>query len=152
VPAVSRPEVERFVAKITFLDDGCWLWSAKRTPNGYGQFWVGGHDGTLVYAHRWSYEFFKGPIPAWAELDHLCRNRLCASPWHLEAVTHRVNVQRGAVGLSETAKTHCPRGHTYDEQNTYRTPQGHRKCRSCHRAHALVIYHRQRAHAVAAKE
>jgi hypothetical protein len=109
--------------------EDCWEWTASRTPGGYGRFSMG--DRWMV-AHRWSYEHLREEIPAGLLLDHLCRNPPCVNPWHLEPVTTAVNVKRGR--LRELEKTHCPAGHPYDEQNTYRTPSGHRECRTCRAA------------------
>lgn len=75
-------------------DTGCWEWQkAIRECNGYG---ICARNGKTDYAHRFSYETFVGPIPEGLELDHLCRNRKCVNPYHLEPVTHTVNMRRGA--------------------------------------------------------
>ncbi|MGZ6854085.1 MAG: HNH endonuclease [Mycobacteriaceae bacterium] len=78
-----------------------------------------------------------GPIPRGLELDHLCRNRRCVNPDHLEPVSHRENCHRAELGVAAAdimrSRTHCPRGHKYDQSNTYRTPKGYRVCRTCHR-------------------
>jgi hypothetical protein len=73
----------------------CWTWKkSKLTPNGYAKLW---HDGRKVYAHRWLYEMHNGTIEAGLELDHLCRNRDCVRPDHLEAVSKFINIHRGAA-------------------------------------------------------
>jgi hypothetical protein len=72
--------------------DGCWEWTGNRTGDGYGR--LAGRQGL---AHRLSYEYHLGPIPDGLEIDHLCRNRGCGNPAHMEAVTHRVNCQRREV-------------------------------------------------------
>lgn len=86
--------LERFLSKISHLGDGCWLWTAQRSPGGYGQFKLYGRK---LGAHVVSYRAFVGPIADGLELDHLCRNRACVNPLHLEAVRHRTNVLRGLV-------------------------------------------------------
>lgn len=102
----------------------CWVWTAY-TENGYGRLSIQSQPG--LYAHRVAYEEMVGEIPPGLHLDHLCRNRACVNPWHLEPVTVLVNVRRGAGHGSET---HCPKGHAYDEANTYRYG-GRRYCRAC---------------------
>ena len=80
--------------------DGCWEFQGKRLVRGYGQIW---HDGHFHYLHRVSYEHFVGPIPTGLDIDHLCRNRKCLRPDHLEPVTRRENIQRGYAARRELA-------------------------------------------------
>lgn len=107
----------------------CWVWTAAMATGGYGAFGVGRRK---VYAHRFAYELLVGPIPEGLEIDHLCRVRACVNPTHLEAVTHRENDIRGfgASGI-HARKTHCFRGHPFDENNTYKRANGKRVCRTC---------------------
>ncbi len=86
--------MSRFGAKVQRRGDGCWEWTGARSTRGYGRFnmW-----GTNVYAHRFAYQMLVGPIFKTHELDHLCRNHWCVNPEHLEPVTHRDNVKRGAL-------------------------------------------------------
>jgi hypothetical protein len=123
-----RPAIERFDEKRAIQPSGCWEWTAARLADGYGTFFDGEK---VVLAHRWAYEHFVGPIPEGLALDHLCRNHGCVNPEHLEPVTWRTNTMRGeTIPAAHAAKTHCPSGHAYDEDNTLRYG-GRRYCRAC---------------------
>lgn len=117
-------------------ENGCWEWVGSKS-RGYGSMNWRGRSG--VRAHRITYEIAKGPIPAGLCLDHLCRNTSCVNPDHLEAVTHRENVLRGAGTPARHAKqTHCREGHEFTPENTYRFPTGQRRCRTCTRHKANI--------------
>jgi HNH endonuclease len=125
------PWQDRFWAKVDRRGpDECWPWLGKLGTTGYGHFTVSyrGHP-----AHRLAYELVNGPVPDTLVMDHLCRNRGCCNPAHLEPVTNRENILRG-VGLPAVhfAKTHCPRGHEYTPENTRWSRGGTtRNCRTC---------------------
>ena len=128
------PALDRFAAKIALTESGCIEWIASRNNHGYGTFAAGGDVFTV--AHRWSYEYHVGPIPDGLHLDHLCRNRACVNPDHLEPVTCRTNLLRASGGPAiNGTKTHCPQGHPYAGANLSITrTTGHRVCITCRRA------------------
>lgn len=112
----------------------CWLWGGSTTLNGYAQLHVRLDDGrwSVTVAHRVSYEATIGPIPDGKVLDHLCRNRPCTRPDHLEPVSDQVNILRGNGWSGRHArKTSCPAGHPYNDQNTHVDKNGMRHCRVC---------------------
>ena len=103
---------ERFWSKVDKDGPGgCWLWTASQNGYGYGKFKA---PHAFVASHRYAYELLVGPIPDGLQIDHLCRNRACVNPAHLEPVTQRVNLMRGNTLASINArKTHCIRGHEF---------------------------------------
>lgn len=124
-----------FWPKVSQAGD-CWNWTEGKTGKGYGNFSMAGRSLT---AHRFAYESLVGPVPDGLELDHLCRNRACVNPYHLDPVPHAVNVRRGVSGIvnggRQARKTHCPQNHQYTPGNTYVNPNtGGRLCRSCQRS------------------
>jgi hypothetical protein len=144
--AVVRPLIQEglppeFSLKISLLGD-CLLWTGSKTRNGYGVF--GYAHGKKAMAHRFAYERLIEPIPDGLQLDHLCRNRACVNPHHLEPVTQKVNLLRG-IGFAgvNARKTHCPRGHEYTPENT-KSFSGWRQCRAC----TNQLQNERRRHAV----
>lgn len=107
--------------------DACWPWQGSLDSNGYGQHW---HDGRLWMVHRDAYTTRTGPIPKDLTIDHLCFNKVCCNPAHLEAVTPKENTRRMRRVLE------CPSGHPYDDANTYvRKFDGAKVCRECRNAY-----------------
>lgn len=130
---------QRFRFKVYARGD-CWEWRGCRGKNGYGRF--GNGEGLIVFAHRYAYELAKGFLPATLVIDHLCRHPWCVKPSHLEAVTGTTNMLRGNGWSGRHARTtHCPAGHPYNADNTYRSKLGKRHCRVCDRTRQVFARH-----------
>lgn len=126
---VLEDALKRFWASVRKTKE-CWDWTGCITTNGYGQFSAGGKG---YCAHRFSYEVNKGTIPEGLTLDHLCRNRACVKPDHLEAVTLKVNLLRGfSVSALNARKMECIKGHPLFGENLRTLIDGERICRTCH--------------------
>lgn len=130
----------RFASKVMADEEtGCWVWVGSRSTSGYGQIWM---QGRVQPAHRWLWVHVNGALSTDLYLDHLCCNKPCVNPEHLEPVTPGENTRRGnalaAARRSAEDVTHCPFGHRYSVENTYITPRGARTCRACHRLDRLV--------------
>ena len=116
----------------------CWEWERGRSQ-GYGYVWL---DNKMQRVHRIAYEAIIGPIPANLELDHLCRNRACYNPEHLEPVTRKENTRRGKSGHMVTS---CPKGHSYSGDNLYtELSTGHRKCKTCKHTRDKAYYEKRK--------
>ncbi|PZE89951.1 HNH endonuclease signature motif containing protein [Curtobacterium sp. MCBD17_008] len=121
-PAASLED--RIPGHVQYTPFGCWHWTGYLDRDGYG---VMKYQGVPQAAHRLAYTQWVGPVPEGHQLDHLCRNRACVNPEHLEPVTTQVNTARGIKPNRGT----CRNGHPRTASNVYTTPQGHRACRPC---------------------
>lgn len=122
---------ERFWSHVD-KSDACWLWGST-VRSGYGRFTI--NTGTQATAHRYAYELLVGPIANGLTLDHLCRNKLCVNPAHLEPVTLVENIQRRPPTKlhRNKVKTHCPEGHAYDRVVVTESGAKRRRCMTCDR-------------------
>jgi hypothetical protein len=130
--------VDRIAAKSAESPDGCWVFHGATTTNGYGVIGVLDNGKHLTrHVHRVAYRVLRSEIPEGLQLDHLCRNRLCWNPDHLDPVTHRENGMRGAAPtvLARVAGV-CMKGHPQTPGNFYQKRNGHRQCAVCARATA----------------
>lgn len=144
---LTNPQVraKRAFSKISFEDRGyknkCWIWTGGWTGAGYGQFTI---NKKKVTTHRWFYSQFIGEIPEGYQVDHLCRQIKCCNPWHLEAVTPKVNYLRGNGSPAVNArKTHCIYGHPLSGDNLV-MDRTSRQCRICNNRRALEKYYRNK--------
>lgn len=127
----------RFVAS----DEGCWPWHGPVGGSGYGTMRF---ERKKHQAHRLIYELLIGPIPDGLDIDHLCSNKLCVNPDHLEPVTRSVNIQRAIDREERPRKTACPQGHPFDESNTIVLAPSGRRCRLCRQSQQAK--YRERKH------
>ena len=136
---MKKSAIDRFCAKVKINHEtGCWDWTGSFTRGGYGSF---SYKGKTTRVHRFSYTHFIGEIPEVLDIDHLCRNRACVNPLHMETVTRKVNCRRGEcgklTGLQNRQKSHCPQGHPYNKENTTWDKKGERTCKICRKVSKL---------------
>lgn len=136
----TLPPIARFFSHVRKLPNECWEWTANKNQCGYGRLFV---SGKLIVAHRWYFEHLRGEIQDGQELDHLCRNRVCVNPAHLEVVDRRTNIIRGSgpevarqrlLAHNPNAfktKEFCCRGHALSGDNLIRTKRRAKRCKLC---------------------
>lgn len=134
--------LKRFTDKFSIgHESGCWEWECN-ILHGYGRFCHG--RGKHYPAHRVLYEYLNGKIEEGLELDHLCRNKKCINPYHLEPVTHAENVRRATPFINYKRADFCHRGHKLEGDNLKFNRIGYRRCKSCHRDKERERYHRNK--------
>lgn len=123
-----KDALEHFNTLVIKLDNGCWILSTA-TANGYSQF---GHLGVKYRAHIFSYKNFVGPIHGTNEIHHKCEFKPCVNPDHLEQLTNQEHLMKHPNNIlcQNALKTHCPQGHEYNDENTFRDKKG-RQCKAC---------------------
>lgn len=128
----GQPAIVRLFKRVEKQGNyGCWTWLGVPSSSGYGGIQV---NGRTVKVHRLSYTLLVGPIGEGLTIDHICRNKLCVNPRHLEPVTRRVNTLRGVGPAAVYARrTACGRGHSFTAENTLIRPNKARRCRVCRR-------------------
>lgn len=135
----NTPTIEvlsSFATKFDIAQNGCWEWRSPQ-GSGYGHFY---YNYGIDRAHRWFYQAFWGVKLDEKELcDHLCRNRRCVNPKHIDIVDNRTNVLRGSGHAAQNARmTHCKRGHEFSADNLVANKRGARICRTCEKARLKV--------------
>lgn len=145
---LRKSDIERFMGKVSFSDNGCWLWHGAIKPGGYGAFMTGRKPFKKSNnAHRWIYEFLNGPIRDGLVIDHLCRTRNCVNPKHMEPTTMRENLMRGFSPTSLNAKKQvCPNGHPLMPVPASYNTSAKRYCPICEKTNAKKwnMEHRER--------
>jgi hypothetical protein len=142
----AMPAAERMWQHVE-KTDGCWEWRGSKHPNGYGRIKtvIVGQPTVNHLVHRLAYESLRGPIPSGLVLDHLCRNRGCVNPAHMEPVSNRENILRSPTCFSavNARKTHCPKGHPLSGDNLAPEHLPGRVCKTC-RNDRQRMYHQNK--------
>jgi hypothetical protein len=146
---VPLPLADRFWPNVSIQGNGCWNWIGHDNNVGYGLI---SYNGKQIPAHRASliiHGIKLPPADSTHECDHLCRNRACVNPEHIEIVTRGENMRRGEIYKKREEylknKTHCRNGHELKGDNLRIDHGVHRVCRECNRVNARNCYHRTKA-------
>lgn len=145
VTALTPLQHLKFWARVVRGTDAqCWTWFGALGSHGYGVFSLGKFN--LQNAHRVAWRALRGPLPEGLSIDHLCRNRRCVNPSHMELVTNVENVMRGeSFSAVNARKTHCQRGHLLAGDNLESMKNGARSCRICHNETHRIAVKKRRA-------
>lgn len=137
--SVSKmPPHLRIASRTIVTENGCWEYQGHILKTGYG--WASGEiKGKPDFTHRIMYRWARGEITKGTHIDHLCSNRACCNPSHLEMVSPKENARRSKI--TNANKTHCPKGHEYAPETTYyRKDRFGRQCNICN----LENYYRRK--------
>lgn len=145
---IESNRIARFMAKVEKQESGCWMWTGNKTRNDWRAYGATSLNGNGTTAHRVGYMLLVGDIPESHDLDHLCRNRLCVNPEHLEPVTRSANLRRGHEARG------CIRGHSLvDKENisvvTRKDGSKEYRCKQCHVIRNVAAKRRKRAKSMA---
>lgn len=132
----ERSLIRRFRASYVVDGNGCWVWTRVLNSRGYARICV---NNKMVLAHRWIWMRWNGEIPDGLCVDHICENKRCVNPDHMQLLTPRDNILRSCP-----PKTRCPKGHVLDEVGYY-MDSGRRRCKPCHLERTNARYHRRMA-------
>ncbi len=130
---MTKEAWDRFLSKVQFLENGCWSWTGYIGPNGYGQVRV---DGKSHRVHRLAYAQTNGEIEEGNDVHHVCQNRACVNPSHLQSVSKKEHIRVSPNHAAHVALTmnQCSKSHLMLGSNIIWTERGARKCRECRNA------------------
>jgi HNH endonuclease len=134
--ASRRENLAAKIVRLTLIDPntGCWICVAGKNAYGYGVMHA---NGRTIQAHILSWTLKYGPVPKGMELHHMCENKLCCNPKHLEPITRAAHLMRSRRSLAfiNKHKTHCKHAHEFTPENTLLSHDGkQRRCKACARA------------------
>lgn len=133
---------DHFWSKVEVSDSGCWEWTASLDTGGYAQL---GRGGKNLRGHRVAFQAAGNTLVRGLVIDHLCRNRKCVNPDHLEQVSNQENLRRGESPSAENSrKTHCKNGHPLSGENLFVARNSSRQCRICQRRRKRESHRRNR--------
>ena len=138
LPNLSPKTISRFLSGFEMPGQDCWEWEGYRTRSGYGVFSHSSMSGRDMNSHRYSFMFFRGIPPEGYHIHHICKNKACVNPDHLQSVSVKDHPDE-PYSINRNKKF-CKKGHPYDVENTYFDNRGSRNCKICHRNKSRKAY------------